>query len=395
VLKVGFIGLGTISHEHILGYLRSQEAQIMAVCDLDEVASRDWLRKYNLGDARYYDSYENMLAQESLDIVEILTPVYLHARHAIACAQARVKGISVQKPMALTLQECDEIIEACKKSGAKLKVFENYLFYPVYLKAKELISQGAIGDLMSIRVNTLAGIREGAEWPWCWRPGSWPLDLKKAGFGPLVGSDGYHKFSLARWFMERDIEKVSAWVDSAGPLDAPAMIRAKFRGLPGDDPKYAQIDFSFSTRLAIPCDFWLDDFVEIVGSRGAMWINQCAGGGNRGFFSGNSMSSSPVFPPIATFVDGKVTAFLTEMTADDRNWSSSFIGSTEHFIKVVKEGGEPVHTGEGGKEINRYITAAHISAYDSRDVSLDEITTDAEVNGKFEVKTNFCNLGIE
>src|SRR6188474_2859421 len=224
VLKVGFIGLGTISHEHVLGYLGSEEAQITAVCDLEEAAARLWLRKYNLTNARYYRCSETMLATETLDIVEILTPVYLHAPQALACARANVKGISIQKPMALTLRECDEILEACRKSGTKLKVYENYLFYPVYLKAKELINQGTIGEPMSIRVNTLAGIRQGAEWPWCWRPGSWPLDLKKAGFGPLVGSDGYHKFSLARWFMERDIEKLNAWIDTTSPLDAPAMI---------------------------------------------------------------------------------------------------------------------------------------------------------------------------
>ena len=104
------------------------------------------------------------------------------------------------------------------------------------------------------------------------------------------------------------------------------------------------------------------------------------------------MSSSPVFPPIAIFVNGTVTTYLAEMTAEERNWSGSFIGSTKHFIEVMKEGGDPIYTGEDGKEINRYITAAHISAQGRRDVSVDEITTEAEVNGRFQIETNFCNL---
>ena len=392
MLRVGFIGLGTISDENVLGYLDSDDARIVAVCDPDEEAARKRLKKWNLSDARYFRNYEDMLEREDLDIAEILTPHHLHCPQAVRCAEAKVKGISLQKPMAVSLRECDQIIEACKKNNVKLKVYENFLFYPVYLKAKDLIDQGLIGEVMSVRVHTMAGIREGAAWPWCWTPGSWELDVKTARFGPLVGSDGYHKFSLARWFVGRDFEKLGAWIDPTTPLDAPAFTRIKFRSLPGDCPKYAQIDFSFSTRLAIPCDFWLDDFVEIVGSKGIMWINQCSAAGDREFFRGNEMSKSPVFPPIAVFVNGKVTAYLEDMSPGERNWSSSFIGSTRHFTRVMKEGGEPVYTGAEGKEITRYVIAAFVSAQENRDVYLDEITTEAEQEEKFEIRTNFCNL---
>ena len=239
--------------------------------------------------------------------------------------------------MAPTLQECDQIIDVCKKNNVKLKVYENFVFYPVYLKAKELIRQGLIGDLISLRVNTMTGIREGAGWPWCWSPGSWSMDLEKSGVGPLVGDDGFHKFSLARWFMDMDIETIGAWIDPDTYLDAPAFIRAKFRGLPGTHSKYAQIDFSFWPRMAIPCDFWFEDFVEIVGERGIMWINQCSAAGNRKLFELCEMSKSPVFPPIAVFINGKVETYLEEITPDERNWSTSFIGSTKHFMKSCRK----------------------------------------------------------
>lgn len=392
MLKVGFIGLGVISDENVLGYLDSEDAAIVAVCRRDEASARQWLKKWNLPHARFYKNYQDMLEKEELDIVEILAPHHLHCEAAVKCAEAKVKGISLQKPMAINLRECDQIMDACKKNNVKLKVYENFVFYPVYLKAKELIGQGLIGELMSIRVNTMGGIREGATWPWSWAPGSWRLDLERAGVGPLVGDDGYHKFSLARWFMGRDFEKVSAWIDPETPLDAPALIRAKFKSVPGDGPKYAQIDFSFSTRMALPCDFWLDDFVEIVGERGIMWINQCSAAGNRELFQPCEMSKSPVFPPIAVFLNGKVTTYLEGISPEERNWSTSFVGSTKHFIKVMKEGGEPIYTGEEGKEITRYVIAAHVSAQENRDVYLDEITAGAEERKEFEIRTNFCNL---
>jgi predicted dehydrogenase len=395
MLKVGFVGLGSISNENVLGYLGSEDAEIVAVCRRDESAARQWLEKWNLPRARYYGNLAEMLDKEELDIVEILTPHHLHGHQAVKCAQAGVRGISLQKPMATSLRECDQIIDACRKNDVTLKVYENFVFYPVYLKAKELVDEGLIGDLISIRVNTMTGIREGSPWPWCWTPGSWSMDLDRSGVGPLVGDDGFHKFSLVRWFVGRDLEKVGAWIDSETPLDAPAIIRAKFKRLPGDRPRYAQIDFSFSPRMALPCDFWFEDFVELVGERGIMWINLCSAGGNRRLFEGCEMSASPVFPPIAVFVDGKVRTYLEYISPDERNWSSSFIGSTQHFIRVLKEGGQPVYTGEEGKEITRYAIAAYVSAQENRDVYLDEITTEAEEQNRFQIRTNFCNVPLD
>lgn len=392
MLKVGFIGLGAISHENVLGYLDSPEVEIVAVCDRDEATARQWLQKWKLPQAKFYQHHEGMLAQEELDLVEILTPHHLHCPQVIDCAEAGVRGISLQKPMGLNLRECDRMIAACHQNEVKLRIYENFVFYPIYLKAKELITQGLIGELLSIRVNTMAGLKTGAPWPWCWAPDSWRADLARSGAGPLVGDDGYHKFSLARWFMERDFEKVSAWIEADTPLDAPALIRAKFKRWPGDSPKYAQIDFSFSPRMALPCDFWLDDFVEIVGEKGIMWINQCSAAGNRALFKGCDMSKSPVFPPIVVFLDGQVTTYLADISPEERNWSTSFIGCTQHFIKVMTEGGEPIFSGEEGKEIKRYTIAAFISAQERRDVYLEEITAEAEVEKKFELKTNFCNL---
>ena len=105
------------------------------------------------------------------------------------------------------------------------------------------------------------------------------------------------------------------------------------------------------------------------------------------------MSKSPVFPPIAVFINGKVETYLDNITPEERNWSTSFVGSTKHFIKVMKDGGDPIYTGEEGKEVTRYAIAAYISAQENRDINLDEITTEAEERGEFKIITNFCNVG--
>lgn len=391
MLKVGIIGLGFISQENVLGYLDFPAAQIVAVCEQDSQRTADWLAKWRLSGVRSYVNIDDMLAAESLDIVDILTPHVLHCDHVLKCAAARVKGISVQKPMAVGLAQCDRMIEACGQAGVTLRVYENYIFYPIYRRAKQMIADGAIGRPMSIRVHTMAGIREGAAWPRFWDPAGDLSEVDRCGNSPLVADDGLHKFELVSWFLDQPIERVGAWIDPSTPLDAPAFVRLRFAATPSAPPQYGQLDFNFSHRLDIPSDLWLDDFVEIFGERGVMWVNQCAGAGGRPLFRGVEMSASPVFPPIVVFRGGKVTTYLTELTPAARNWSTSFVNCTRHFVDVIQNGGQPVCTGEEGKRLNRYAIAALLSAQEGRDVEVDEVTTDAEVAGRIALRTNFCN----
>ena len=172
-LKVGFIGLGHISHENVLGYLGESGARIVAVCSRSEAPAREWLKKYGLTDANYYADHRAMIDREQLDIIEILTPHDLHYRHAVDAAEGGVRGISLQKPMAVSLRQCQAIIDACREHGSVLKVYENFVFYPVYVKARDLIREGRIGEPISIRVHTLGGKRDGTGWPWPFVPESW------------------------------------------------------------------------------------------------------------------------------------------------------------------------------------------------------------------------------
>lgn len=393
-LRVGLVGLGFISHENVLGYLHSPDAEIVSVCEPDEPKARHWLHTYGLDQVHYYHDDLSMSASEHLDIVEILTPPPLHHSQVVHYAEAGVRGISVQKPMATSLWQCQDMIDTCRRKGVSLKVYENFLFYPVFLRAKELLDSGIIGDPLSIRVNTLVGKRAGAKWPRLLVRDAWhanatftaashqdpnPLD----GWDPLVADDGFHKFSLARWFIGRDIETIGAWINTKHPLGTPTFIRGQFQGTDDEPSRYAQLDFSSSTRMAIPFDIWLDDFVEIVAEGGVMWINQCSAAGDRALFAGNRMSDSPVFPPIALYRDGTVETYLTDISASDRNWSTSFVNSTRHFIRAVREGTGAVHSGEDGIEIMRYIIASLVSARVGHDVAVKDITVTTETRDGF------------
>jgi predicted dehydrogenase len=149
VYRVGIIGCGGISRAHTSGYLEIPDTKIVAVSDVNEEQSKKFCQDYSVEKA--YTDYVKMLENESLDIVSICTWPPLHCEMTVKSAEYGVKGILCEKPMALNLQEADRMIEACDKSKTILVIGHQRRFEAQYVKAKELITSGAIGDLIMIR----------------------------------------------------------------------------------------------------------------------------------------------------------------------------------------------------------------------------------------------------
>jgi predicted dehydrogenase len=132
-----------------------------------------------------YTDYREMLAKERLDVVTIATHPQHHRGIVEAATAAGVKAIFCEKPMALSLEDADAIVAACRKAGCILSVNHSRRWYPSYLKAKELVQQGAIGELVS-----LYGMCQGGKpYP------AWTADEE----GPML-HDGVHLFDLFRLF---------------------------------------------------------------------------------------------------------------------------------------------------------------------------------------------------
>lgn len=376
MLRVGIIGTGDIAKLNILGYIHSHDTELVAVSDIDIERAKEKLKIWTLESLKIYKDYKEMVDKEDLDIVEILTPHDLHAPMTEYCAKAGVPGISVQKPMAHTISDCDKMIEVCKNEKIKLKLYENFRFYPVYLKAKELLEQGMIGELLNVRIkNVLTG---GPGWTeagdlrgWLWR-----IDIDRCGGGPEVFDDGQHKFSLALWLMNQEkVEKVHSWIDySTGVIDCPANIFWKYPSKNSNEPpKYGSMEFTWAANLYYPSNYYnIDEFIEISGTRGIMWINQCTAGGNY-------VSKSPQYSPIIVYADGEVNTYGEDLP---RDWRYSFINSTEHFIEVMKTGnGEPIYTGKQGRDLCIFAKMPYISDQRRETVYWEEMTAENEEKG--------------
>lgn len=343
MLRVGFIGAGRISDLHALEYLQNDRAQIAAVCDVDEVSARRRAADWNVPPARVFTSHHALLALPDLDLVEILLPHHLH--HPVTLdALAAGKHVSVQKPIALSLVQADEMIAAAQTADRTLRVYENFIFYPPVVHAKALIEAGEIGDPLTIRIKSNAGFSPTA-WhvplsAWAWR-----FNPEFCGGGPMFFDDGHHKFALAWHFMGM-AEQVHAWIGQmelmpGRVLDTPAVVSWKF---PGN--RFGSLEIVYSPQLQIETSYYAqDDRIEITGARGVIWIN---GGHGR-------LTDAP---PVILSRDGQTRAFEDIPTG----WEQSFIHATRHLIDALHDSGPPTLTASEGRIVLRSLLAAQQSA---------------------------------
>lgn len=143
-LKFGIIGCGLISNWHADAVLQIEGAELAAATDVSEKSRNAFSQKYNV---EVYDSVEKLLASD-IDVVSICTPSGLHAPLAIQAANAG-KHVIVEKPMAITLQQADEIIEAAEKNNVKVSVISQMRFTPAVQKLKKAIDDNLLGRLVS------------------------------------------------------------------------------------------------------------------------------------------------------------------------------------------------------------------------------------------------------
>ncbi len=350
-IGVGIAGTGRISDLHVLEYLRNPGANIVALCDVDAEAARAKTAAWQLDSIFVTDDFSALLARQDVDLVEILVPHHLHMSFALKAVEAG-KAVSLQKPMGLSMHEADRIVEAAESSERPFKVFENFVFFPPVALASKLVSEGAIGEPLSIRLKSNPGTGKNA-WDVPAHAEAWRQTQTKAGGGPLVFDDGHHKFAIA-WHFMGNPEQVHAFIGrSKRPggifFDAQSIISFRF-----PNNRIGNLEVVYSPELEIQTRHYAqDDRVEITGTKGVIWIN--CGHGRIG-----------ETPPVALYRDSQYREFGDVETG----WEQSFILSTRHFIKVLSEGGRPILTAREGRQVLRFALAAEQSAAEGRAISM-------------------------
>jgi predicted dehydrogenase len=344
-IRFAIVGCGQISELHARAYAGSQSAEIFAVCDTDK--DRALIRQREWGAKKSYTDFEDVITDSEIQAVELLVPHTLHKEMAVAALRAK-KHVSVQKPMSVSIPEAEEMVRVAKEERMLLKVFENFVFYPPYVKAKALVAEGAIGELITVRMRLTTCARGGwsvNEDTWLWH-----VDKKKSGGGILVFDDGYHKYSQA-YDIGGEVQKVFAWIGSYhGVIDSPAFIMWKYKD--GQPAQYGAYDITFAPNLYIESDYYAgDDRLELVGTDGIIYVNRCT-------------AKMLQEPPLVLYREGETRAFHS--LRDD--WADSFIDSGRHFFECIKNGTDPILSGETGLAVQRFAMAPEISEHEHREV---------------------------
>ncbi|GHO96407.1 oxidoreductase [Reticulibacter mediterranei] len=167
------LGIISFAHSHINAYIESiknfADAQIVAAWDEDQERGRTQCGKNGI---HFEPDLDALLKRDDIDAVFVTSPTNQHAAHVLTAAQAG-KAVLLQKPMALTLEDCDAIIAAVKQYDIKFSMCYQMRADPVNQKMKQLIDEGAVGNIAIMRRRHAIGALLSPDFA---RPGNWHID---------------------------------------------------------------------------------------------------------------------------------------------------------------------------------------------------------------------------
>jgi predicted dehydrogenase len=340
-VRVGLIGSGFISAIHADSLKRCADAELTAVASPSPGKAAAFASKHGM--AHHFTDYRQLLALEEIDMVVIGIPNDLHLDCTLAAAAAG-KHIVLEKPMCLNLAEADQMIEACRKANVKLMYAEELCFAPKYVRLKQLLDSGALGQPVLIKQSEK---HDGPHAAHFW-------DVNRSGGGVTMDM-GCHAIEFFRWILGRPpVKSVYAQMGTHVHGD-------KTRG---DDNAVLILEFANGVT-AVAEESWtklggMDDRAEIHGSKGVAFAD---------LLHGNAIETySATGYDYAVEKAGSTVGW--SFTIYEEIWNYGFVQEMEHFVQCVKNDLQPIVTGEDARAVMEILFAAYESAGTGRKVSL-------------------------
>ena len=212
MIRVGIIGCGKIAQvRHLPEYAANPNAQVVAYHDKNRARAEEMAAQYG---GVVCDSYFDLLNRDDVDAVSICVENRSHAEISTAALYAG-KHVLCEKPMAVTLAECESMVAAAERNGRHLMVGHNMRFDPVHRRAKQLLDSGVIGDVITFRAVLGNAGPEG----WSVDEGTWFFDKNKAALGALSDM-GIHKVDLIQYLLGQKVIETTAKVVTLNKRDS-------------------------------------------------------------------------------------------------------------------------------------------------------------------------------
>jgi len=337
-VRICLIGAGRAGQVHAKSIAESiKGAELAAVVDRDPAIRDNIAARCGVPG---FGSLEEALESTRFDAVVITTPTFTHEPLTRQAAGAKLH-VFCEKPMALSLAECDRMMEATGRAGVLLQLGFMRRFDPEFAAAAARIEAGEIGRPMILKSLTHGpGL-----------PPAWARDLHTS--NGMLAEVNSHDWDTMRWLARSDYQRVYAEVSN---------FKGAERGVTTEDfydCALAQIRFESGALGVIsgicPCEYGYDARVEIVGERGILQIGDLRG---QAVVVCTNRDQGLVTPIYRTWPERFAGAYVLEM---------------RHFVECIRTGAQPRVSGEDGKWAVAGVLAATRSFREGRAVRLDEI----------------------
>lgn len=332
-VRIGIVGSQFEADIHAASIAMGSHGKAVAVASPTPGHAQQLSDRYGI--ARAYTDYRQLVADPDVEIVTIAAPNRLHCEITLAAAAAG-KHVVVEKPMAMTVDECDAMIAACERNGVHLFYAEQLFFTPKYAKAKEMADQGAFGDVYLVKQSEM---HFGPHADWFW-------DVDIAGGGVFMDM-GCHGMAFCYWFLGRpDPVAITAQMGSYVHADKTH----------GEDHSFAIIEFANGTIGHVE-NSWarrggMDDRIEVYGDEGVTYANLHMGNALP-TYSANGYGYAAEKAP---GTQGWTYPVFEEL------WNYGFPQEMEHFARCVRGMEEPIATGRDGRVVQELLFAGYQSA---------------------------------
>lgn len=314
-VNVGVIGVGAMGYNHARVYYKLEEANLVAVSDVSERTLNKVAKKY---DAKGFTDYEDLLKDPEIEVVSVCVPTTIH-HDVVMEAIKHGKHVLVEKPIAFTLKEAEDMIAAAKEAGVILATGHVERFNPAVQKAKELIDNDVIGDIVSASAK---------------RVGPFPPRIKDVG---VTIDLAIHDLDVMNYLFDEDVIQVYGTMNSI-------LEKCEF-----EDHAEIMINFKNESTGILEVN-WLTPYkrrqIEITGTDGIISVDYIE-------------QSIDVYGKFAQDIDIKHEEPLKE--------------ELRSFLNAVVNGTEPEITGEDGLKALKMVIAATKSSREHKPISFDEI----------------------
>ena len=312
-LRWGLIGCGDISQKRVAPALRDlSNCDFLAVNRARFDLAESFAKQY--GAKRWYERDVDLFADPDIDAVYIATPVYLHARQTIAASE-HGKHVLCEKPMAINLRQCDDMIAACKANNVKLGIAYYRHFYPIIRRIKEVITNKELGSIILVQINAFESFNPQPD-----EPRYWFVKKEQAGGGPMFDF-GCHR--------------IEVMMNLFGSIIAVhgAIYKVLYKR-EVEDTAYAVFQFEGGLRGILTVThaaYESQDTLDIFGSKGSIHVSVLNHGDMTVKTSGGER---------------------TEMFVPPANFHQPLI---DNFTRAILLDRDPLVPGETGREVNRIL----------------------------------------